>query len=408
MPTVRGEDHRDGRLTVALRALCIACVVVIVVGLVAPGAISRWRPQAITDAAAEIDAIAEPTPLPTELQPSERPHVESPLIDAIGSMVAQNDQQLGPIGEKIHQDLAAADVVLQNTKQKNRDAIRQAGRRVRLPGRSPHILLVTVPGLTADKLSCYTPKATATPGFDRLASSGTRLLRFEPDHQKGPGDWTCLLDGATSPQAARGQSLMTAMWAAGYDTVFVGDAAAVVGDPHSLNIEYWHGYRTAVRGAAEDFSIDDGSRGAPPKQWATVGPGLQPLLEQALGHMVDRRQARPLFTVVSLYPATTRGETWEALPTQLLTLLERTRLTANTAVLIVGASQPNSPTPFFIHWPGRVASGGVVAEPTTWADIAATICEIAEASPRQLKLRGVPQLSQWQSAPTTAALSSAP
>jgi hypothetical protein len=402
----RGEDPRGGGFTVALRVLCIACVGVIVLGLVTPGLIARWRPQAVTEATTQIDALAEPTPLPAA-ESSDRPRAESPLIDAIGSMVDQNDQQLGPIGEKIHQDLAAADVVLQRTKQKNRDAIRQAGRRVRLPGRSPHILLVVVPGLTADKLSCYTPTATPTPGFDRLAASGTRLLKFEPGRLGGTETWTCLLDGATSSQAPQGQSLVTALWSGGYDTCLVGDAAAVVGDPYSLNVEYWHGYRTAVRGAAPDFSVDDGTQRSQSTTWATVGPGLQPLLEQAIGHMIDRRQARPLFTVVSLYPTTSRGEALDAVPDRLLSLLERYRLTSNTAVLVTGASQPGSPTPFLIHWPGRIASGGVVSEPTAWADIAATICEIAEVSPRPLKLRGVSQLSQWQSAPA-AVLSSVP
>lgn len=403
-------------MTSFLRILVFVCVAVIVAGLLKPGLLTPLQPRVeVNEDHAEGDVTSTPETVASETTPPNRlrPEPSSPMISALGSVIEQGDALLGPLGDQLQDDLARADSALSETKRKNRDAIQQAGRRVRLPGRSPHILLVLVQGLTADTIHCYHEAAAPTPGFDALAARGVRLVHFEPAAKGGPSDWTCLVEGSTSPNAGRSQSFLTALWQAGYDTAFVGDASRFVGDPRGLRFDHWYGFKTAAE-AANRFPTavwsDEKRLVLKPllKPAAELNPTMptshQLLLTEAVERLGSPAQSRPVFALVTL-----RTEGWspaerDSIPSLLTALLEQGRLSSSTVVLIAGipgadaAGASSQSWPFFATSSPHIDHGTIGSEPTNWSDVAATVSEIAEVSTRPTKLRGVSRLSEWRAA----------
>ena len=417
-----------------LRLVCALCLGLCVIGVVAPGLLAPLRPQRVESDSTTTDG-SESEPNPTSkgfddhaAHPAKDgiAKVHSPMIEALDTVIEQNDRALGAFGDQLQGDLARADQLLTESKRKNRDAIQQAGRRIRLPGRSPHLLLVLVQGLTADSLHCYNEQAAPTPGFDQLAERGVKLLHFEPPRGTKGSDWSCLVDGSTSPSAARSQSFVTALWQGGYDTAFIGDASRFTGDPRGLRFDHWYGFRTAADAVArvptsvwsDDKQLDLRATSKPnsnPQQPAIASHLV--LLEEAIQRLASPAQSRPVFTLVLLQTTGWTITERDAIPSLVAARLERSRLTSSTVVMIAGASAGRSPggliadenstdpTPFLITWPKHCDRGTAVERQTAWADIAATLSEIAEVSTRPMSLRGVSQLREWQSGPKQASQS---
>lgn len=396
-----------------LRVVCVLCLGVCLLGVLAPGVFAPLRQPLGVHGPAGGDGDEREARLETRADAGrahERPAADSPMIEALDSVIGQQDVVFGPLGDQLQTDLARADGVLSETKRRNRDAIQQAGRRVRLPGRSPHILLILVPGLTTDTIHCYSEAAAPTPGFDALASRGVRLSRFEPAANGDYADWTCLVEGSTSPNAGRSQSFITALWQAGYDTAFVGDASRFIGDPRGLRFDHWYGFKTAVD-AANRFptSVWSDEKRLELKPSVKPAAGLnrtmpashQLLLQEAVERLGNPAQSRPVLALVTL-----RTEGWspterDSIPSLLTSMLEQARLSSSTVIMIAGipgadaAGASSRSWPFFATSSQHIDHGTVGTEPTNWSDVAATVSEIAEVSTRPTKLRGVSRLSAW-------------
>lgn len=337
-----------------------------------------------------------------------KPH--SPVIDALDSTLHSQEKALGNFGKQLRSDLARADEEFQLTKRRNREAIQQANRRVRPHRASPHLLLVLVQGLTTDAIHCYNESAPVTPGYDGLAERGVRLKQFEPARHRSTSSWTCLVEGETTPNAPRPQSLVTVLWQSGYDTAFVGDASRFAADPRKLRFDHWYGFHTVAEASEripsfvwsdeERISLNQADGAVYSK--GKLKSSHQVLLEEVAATLSSPAQSRPVFAIASIRAVGWTPAELDAIPMVLMETLKQSRLISSTIVMIAGiAENPSSgmpvKMPFLVSWPGKFEAGADIDEPTGWADIATTICEIAEVSPRQTLLRGRSQLNDWKS-----------
>ena len=380
-----------------LRLLFIVTITIVVIGVIG---------TALTSSGAG-SGLREPQAVGLRSAPA-RP--QTPVIDALDSTLHSQEKALGNFGKQLRSDMSRADEAFQLSKRRNREAIQQANRRVRPNRTSPHVLLVLVQGLTTDAIHCYNESAPATPGYDRLAERGLQLMQFDPGRHRSSASWTCLVEGETTPNTPRPQSLVTVLWQSGYDTAFVGDASRFAGDPRNLRFSHWYGFHTVAEASERipSFVWSDEERiglkqadGAEYSKGAHK-PSHQVLLDEVAATLSSPAQSRPVFAIVSIRAVGWTPVELDAIPMALMETLKQSRLASSTIVMMAGIAEDPSPgtsarMPFLVTWPGKFAAGATIGEPTGWADIAATICEIAEVSTRQTGLRGRSQLNEWKS-----------
>ncbi len=385
-------------MVILLRIVCVVTIGVCIIGLVAP---LMLAPLHVSRAGPASTRPGAPVPQPPQ----------SPVIEALDSTLKQQDRVWGNFGKQLQQDLARADESFQQTKRRNREAMQQANRRVRPRRSSPHLLLILVQGLTTEVLHCYNKSAQPTPGYDHLAERGVLMTQFAPGRNRNASNWFCLVEGETTPDVPRPQSLVTVLWQAGYDTAFVGDASPFAGDPRNRRFDHWYGFRTVAE-ASERFpnvvwsdeqqiSLKRAARDA--YSGGNLKPSHQLLLEELGAMLSSPAQSRPVFAMVSIRAAGWTPAEMDAIPKELSAQLQRSRLTSSTVVMVAGVPDDRSAatpkaSPLIVAWPGKFAQGTTVDVPAGWADLAATVCEIAETSTRQTVFRGRSQLNEWKAA----------
>jgi arylsulfatase A-like enzyme len=131
--------------------------------------------------------------------------------------------------------LSDADDMLNQIKVRNREAIRQANRQVRIGAArlSPNIILILVDRLGHADLGCYGADGSPSPHLDQLAADG---MRFENYYAGGPTDeagfWS-MMTGRNASRAARTReapyqlqdsdiTLAEVLWKASYTTTYFG------------------------------------------------------------------------------------------------------------------------------------------------------------------------------------------
>ena len=394
-------------VTTLARGVCTVCVVLVLLGLFAPQVLRPLQPPGLSNSLPPIPAQAA-SARPSVSDPDENPNTartsgfgaadgqteRTPVIEALGDFVDHNGRIFQPVQAQLQADLEQANAILLDTKRTNHEALRQANRRIRLPGRSPNLLLVIFEGLSCDSLHCYHEPAAATPGFERLAAHGARLTRFDPT-ETAATDWTSLFGGTASENSRTGNrrspSFAALLWQSGYATALIGDVSKPPAPPSELGFDHW-----------SDTSSSD--------------PRLA--IDEAVSFTAKTARQRPVATIVVLHrnkPSVTAID--ETVSLLLMQLVER-RLAASTVLVVVGvrsrdaaprplnasgkpkpnpSAEPPS-VPCFAVWPDQIPKGSVSTQPTTLADVACTLLTIAEIPQRPARLKGVSQWELWRGA----------
>lgn len=369
-------------MTVFLRILCVVCVLVCLAGLFLPqylvpiGASVPSAPQIQSDDSAN----ASPDEASIGHNPAQdtpQADHDSPMIQSIDSLLTEHDQLLGPLGEQMHGDLAKAGQILQDAKRNNRRAIAQANRRQRLPGRTPQLLVILVPGLRTSELSCFQDTAEETPGFASLAERGVRLSLTAGEQAS---DWTVLVAGKRTASGQTVPTLVARMWREGYDTCFLGEPRLLPGTPAA------HGFQDHKNSMSDTSSPEE---------------MINSLVGESVRQCAAHRNSRPAFVLTSLPSQNWSITERDAIPQVLLSELKQHRLDRSTVVLLVGIADERNEAalsaPAFVISPGRFAAGTASDVSTTWQDLAVTLLELAEIPLRRGVDTGSSRVTDWQS-----------
>lgn len=159
----------------------------------------------------------------------DRPAAQTGLVRGLTQMLNSTpleDEQKDSILSQMEQ----ADKLLHDAKQRNRGAIREAGRQVRVRGASsPNIVLIVADDLCLSDLSCYGPSEIQTPNIDSLVKSGTRFTQSYAASPVSQDARWCLVTGRRPDQATthfeataalepEDVTMAEVMWQAGYTT----------------------------------------------------------------------------------------------------------------------------------------------------------------------------------------------
>jgi arylsulfatase A len=192
------------------------------------------------------------------------PPAKNGLIRSLKDQVESNQaiEESGVI-DPLLDSLMEADEILSQTKLRNREAIRQTNRQVRVGSarQSPNLILVLVDRLGQSELGCYGHLGAATPHLDKLAANG---MRFENYYAGGPnpeaGFWS-LMTGRNASRAPRTESpfqlretdvtLADVLWKASYTTAYYGQWTGT-NRPLEHGFDDWAG-RVPTNDAAEAF-----------------------------------------------------------------------------------------------------------------------------------------------------------
>ncbi len=197
-------------------------------------------------------------PAPQE-PPQQREEAKNPLIRGLRELLDSvgDDADFDADRDALDEELMKADKIITDSKARNREAIRQANRQVRVRGpQSPNIVLILADDLGYGELSCYGQTRFKTPHVDQLAADGTRFTNFYAGSPHDAASRWSLMTGADALHAARKDNLPAilkisdatlaeVLWQAGYTTGFVGKWGIPTDDaapyPHQHGFEEWYG-----------------------------------------------------------------------------------------------------------------------------------------------------------------------
>lgn len=206
----------------------------------------HWFPTATLFRAGVLIAFllgcdAQPQPEQAEKplqQPVEQPvldpvhlgedRLRTPLLETLRQQIEKTEtQETREVTEPLMQQLASADVILSEARQKNRAAIQQANRQVRMGAarQSPNLLLITVDRLGVGDLGCYGQTRWETPALDKLAADGLRFTQCYSGLNPAASRSALLTAhfALANPSGRATGVLPKILWNAGYKTALIGE-----------------------------------------------------------------------------------------------------------------------------------------------------------------------------------------
>jgi len=328
--------------------------------------------------------------------------------------------------------LAEADEILSQAKLRNREAIRQANRQVRVGAArlSPHIVIVVADSVGHRELGCYGAAPSLTPQLDRLAANGMRFSNYyAASCQSEAGFWS-LMTGRNASRAPRTaeasyqlresqRSLADVLWNAGYTTSFLGVWTGAQ-RPTELGFDDWVG-RIPTNAAAEAFPevlltgrsqmrIVENANGQRKASFASL------LAAEAEAYL-DRnaKSDRPFLLVVRLPSAevcqfgapspqdrTAALKDWDDFVGRLSARIDEHNLRRRVCVMFTAltghdsAESPSHPlresslrAPLIVSWVGGVPRDAVSDHVCTAWDVLPTCVELARVSPAPDGMDGI-------------------
>lgn len=330
----------------------------------------------------------------------ERPF-ESPLLRALGSVVDQHEQVFGDVSDEVERTLADGDRILSSARASNREAIRQANRQVRLPGRWPHLLILQVDGLTVGDLGCYAGGERLTPHVDAWSRTGARLTRFAAD--------------ATSRSATidawRAEATPRLLWDSGYATYLLGDCS----HPWSASPSWDHvfGWSSELVSARPPSVVSNGRTiglanpiapapgDADARQPAESSARFDDvLIDEAASLWQAGAARRPVALILNTpldwwratAPDTSRAALateWDRFFGRVLDRLDRTIGKERAIVILLATSRRDEDgklelsaggVPLAFAWPGRIPAGSLVEQPADYGDLLPTVARLIGSS----------------------------
>ncbi len=390
---------------------------------VVPGGFPTGLPGGLSDAA---DGFSDADDVASGLK--------NPLTRSLGQMIEGNREFLEQAGAgDLGNSLMAADEILWEAKQRNFEAIRQANRQQRLPGRSPNLVLITVEGLGCSSASELEDLATAMPALYRISERG--MTAQMPARGLAAEQFALVTGIRPTPGNLRVNEapFSQSLWQSGYATAAIGDVSWWGSASAASDWDAWLGFQQAdeVR-AFPDFVWSNGRKIVlPANQDGKRGLAAHQLfVHEALQYLQRHRAGRPFALCVSLTAdhnliaaanhgpeevrRRVRGEMDDAI-NQIEMQINRLNLAGNTLVMIVGLSERSaasnaSASPagdagvvpqsnlLVVRGPGRLPAGVHLEQQVPQEDVLPTILDAVFSQRRPRQLQGVSRWSQWQRA----------
>ena len=420
-----------------LRSMLIGAALIAVAGLVRHQWLHQGKAAMAVGAAAGDAVVNEKVETPSELSTTEdvdRPlqlaalqqqgqqggssdsdDLQNPITRALGQLLDSEGEELEELDadrDFLMDTLREADKLIEDAKESNKKALREANRQVRRRGsHSPNVVLIDVDGLKTADVGCYVGQPNRTPRLNQLAEQGTRMTRF------GGGaanrQWSLLTGrqgNGSSLTSARG-TLSHVLWQAGYATAMVGDLTGWGVNLADHDFDEWFGLTetSQAQHAFPEFvwyngrhvpvpANDAGKRGA----WSQ-----QLFASEAVGYFNRHARGRPFCLCLSLSvekglsdPAADhqqRVAAVDALVGRTIDRLDQMRLGTNTLFMVLGADDSAEFEPAIVRWPGRVTPGSVCERSAGHADVLPTLVEAVGAWYKPRSLEGESMVSAWRS-----------
>ena len=176
--------------------------------------------------------------------------LHTPLLEGLKQQVEQMpaSKETDGVVHKLSEQLFDADALYSEAKRRNRTAIQQANRQVRIGAakQSPNFLLITVDRLGIGDLGCFGQTHWQTPRIDELAESGAKFTNFYAGGCDSPAGRQSLMSGrlaASNHSSQSASALPRVLWNAGYKTALMGDWSSD-SSLGSLGYEDWSGWNS--------------------------------------------------------------------------------------------------------------------------------------------------------------------
>lgn len=345
--------------------------------------------------------------------------------------------------------LSDADALYSEAKRRNRSAIQQANRQVRIGAakRSPNLVLITVDRLGIGDLSCRGQTLWQTPQIDQLARSGMTFSNYYAGAGHSQAGRQTLLTGrfATQNPPSRSASLLPrTLWSAGYKTALIGDLSSSEGPLGSQGYEDWSGWNSPTneypdwaeingrritlednlngnhRVRTVDFLLSEvrsiaqecGSRGNPfflhvthrpfsEKRWLTVTSAEYEQSIRSADELVGG--VLNLLHELGLTGQTCVFFTADAGPHPALSALVReTRSTGAYSFSEDGLSEGNLRVPCIVSWPREVSSESASDQIVGAWDLFPTMIDLAAVNRSVSRMDGQTLAAHWRQKPPTA------
>jgi hypothetical protein len=348
------------------------------------------------------------------------PMPQSAMVRALSSVVSQNSDVFGDADSELQESLVQADQILTESRTSARQALRNVNRQVRLPGRSPHLLLVVVDGLATSDLACYGGSA-ATPACDHLARQGLKATRFQSLA-------STRRDGTIqSTSGLVNSAFIETLWNSGYSPALLGDLSAASAQQGSMPWDQTLGWTSSTKASKAPFApfpthVISRTQTLGVTQSPDQSPGTsfdQIVRDEAISYLRSVQARRPAALVVAM-----PMEWWKALAqlespandddlirqqalahfdrflgdlhTSLIREAGATRLITIVAGVAPASTTHDDSSPLLASWPNRIPAGQVLEKPFRATDLAATITEMIQSTRRTRGDSGRSVWSDWQ------------
>ncbi|MFO0819864.1 MAG: sulfatase-like hydrolase/transferase [Pirellulales bacterium] len=368
-----------------------------------------------------------------DLASDDRRAPQSAMVRALSGVVSQNSDVFGDADSELQDSLAQADKILTDSRTSARQALRNVNRQVRLPGRSPHLLLVSVAGLSTHDLACYDNQShgseSPTPHCDRLAREGLRATQF---FSTNTGDSSGTKRAVHEPLPG---SFIETLWNSGYSPALLGDLSAI--QSHRVNLPWdqtfgWSSTGRSTKTPFAPFPTNVLSRNQPlgVSQPTDDAPGIafdQIMLDEAASYTRSVHARRPVALIVAtplawwleLARHESRSDDDQTLRQQAIARFDHFlgQLHASLAkevgsnrliTIVAGAASPTTDdsaegvaaageiSPLLATWPNRIQPGQVLDKSFRSSDLPATIADMIQSTRRSRGDSGRSMWSDWQ------------
>jgi hypothetical protein len=409
------------------QALVVGVIALFTIAIFAPAWIApRSADSRPTDLAAnanvgspaEVESISDEVAVEAASEESSGtavPPARTKLVQSLKSAAQVIDEKIPGNGDvsitsQIVDTLDQADRILSDAQIANRQSIASVSRQVRLPGRSPPLLVVVVPGLErshVDKLD-----KVAHPALSRLQTEGALVAGLRSiGAATTPSIQTIAYAGPidVSSQAIP-PSLMSMLWHSGYDTTVVGDlswtAATEPAQVARHGIDQSFGLKTATE-VAEAFPkhvwSNDLRVRIPANESAEQVSADQIFVNEAALKVVGTsRNHRPQAVILTLpssneMDAAARSDQVVA---SLLKKFDEKRSSDRTLLVVIGLP---SATGVAVHpvalvrWPRNISAGKVIEQECDAMDLAPTILSLTQSQRVSNSWPGTSRADTWRS-----------
>lgn len=378
----------------------------------------------------EREQVANPPQQPAEPAGLDPVHLgedrlRSPLLESLRQQIENSETgETREVTEPLAKQLDSADVILAEARDRNRAAIQQANRQVRLGAArlSPNFVLITVDRMGVGDLGCYGQSRWETSALDKLAADGMRFTQCYSGLNPSSSQ-ASLLTGQffVAPSSRASASLSKVLWNAGYKTALIGEwsdelppAAQGYEESSGWNVtppEFpeWallNGKRITLENNAGgqrqassiDFLVSEvrsflrESRGRPNQFFLHVSLRL-------FGDVADRSWNAEEYQACIQRADTAAGRIFDAVDefglsnrtclvflatagphTAMSNLIRELQSTAEFSHNTDGLREGNLRVPFLVRWPGQISAGSVSESTIGLWDVLPTLAQLAAVS----------------------------